>query len=142
MSVCQATRCKRRDECMRYENNYFKYHPKAGWMQLIDWSTYGSAGYSQDLEGNIYMQQDYTCGDNTYLYPTPYPLFDNILSSEYNKETDYIKWQQWLNQWDVQYKEVQLSPSPKIVKLMIGGAYGYAAIYFKDNKFMYIDACD
>lgn len=55
---------------------------------------------------------------------------------------DYIKWKQWLNQWGIQYKEVQLSPSPKIVKLMIGGAYGHTAIYFKCGQFMHMDTCD
>lgn len=133
MSVCQAKHCKKRHECMKYENNYFKYNQSEYWEQLIDWSTYGCGGMSQDTEGNSYIHYDYTCGDDSITYP----LFEQIPI-----ENDYTRWKIWLDMWNVKYKEMQLSPSPKIVKLMIGGAYGYAAIYFKDNKFMYIDACD
>lgn len=76
MSVCEARNCKKRELCMRYTENYFKYNPTSDWEQLIDWSGYGSGGYGQTKDGVRVMSRTYDCGDNSIYYPmfVPIPL--------------------------------------------------------------------
>lgn len=76
MSVCEARNCKKRELCMKYTENYFKYNPTHDWVQLIDWSSYGSGGFGQTEDGVNLISRTYDCGDNSICYPMfePIPL--------------------------------------------------------------------
>lgn len=74
MSVCRAAKCKKRELCMRYEDNWFKYNPTHDWQQVIDWSSYGSGGFGQTKDGVELISRTYDCGDDSIYYP----MFESI----------------------------------------------------------------
>lgn len=74
MSVCKARNCKKRELCLRYEKNYFKYNHTHNWKQLIDWSSYGSCGIGTDKDGNTLVNRTYDCGDDSITYPMFEPI--------------------------------------------------------------------
>lgn len=85
MAVCEATNCKKRELCMRYVGNYFKYNRTYNWEQSIDWSKYGSGAYGIDKNGNTVVNRTYDCGDNSITYPLFSPIEienkENIIES-------------------------------------------------------------
>lgn len=42
--------------------------------------------------------------------------------------SDYEKWRQWLEQWNIKYEEKQWNPNEK--ELIVGGCYCQAAMIF------------
>lgn len=88
MTVCKATKCRKRELCMNYSENYFKYNPTSDWMQLIDWSAYGSAGYGQKEDGTHIINQTYSCGDDSIKYP----LFEPIPVKDREKIVEALKY--------------------------------------------------
>ena len=74
MSVCEARNCKKRELCMKYEGNYFKYNHTHDWQQLIDWSRHGSGGFGQTENGVNFISRTYDCGDDSITYPMFEPI--------------------------------------------------------------------
>lgn len=72
--VCEATNCKKRESCINYSVNYFKYKNASKLEQCIDWSRHGSYNVSNDKDGHQVTNQTYDCGDNSVTYP----MFESI----------------------------------------------------------------
>ena len=69
MPVCDAKRCKKRELCINYIDNYFHFNPNSGPQQVIDWSNYGNCTYSNDENGNMIKKETWDCGDLSDNYP-------------------------------------------------------------------------
>lgn len=82
MAVCEAKNCKKRELCMQYVDNYFKYNPTSDWKQLIDWSRHGSVEYYRGKDGKNYISHTYDCGDDSITYP----MFEQIEIEEEVKD--------------------------------------------------------
>ena len=55
-TYCEGSDCSRRDNCKLH-------NPGEGIHQYMDWSTYGSARYWQDKDGNYKSIIEHSCGD-------------------------------------------------------------------------------
>ena len=88
MSVCLATKCKKRKLCMKYEYNWFKYNPTNSWQQVIDWSAYGSGSFGQTKDGVNIISRTYDCGDDSIYYP----MFESIPLENKEKIIESLKY--------------------------------------------------
>lgn len=122
--VCQGEKCKRRNECMIWNGNYFKYNHTNEWKQLIDWSRYGSGGIACSEDGEkTYVQESYDCGDDSITYPKFVPI---------KEKTDRELWQDWFNKWNIKYKERKQN-------LVIKGEYAETLISFDPETHKFWD---
>ena len=74
MWICEATKCKKKELCLNYTNNYFKYNPTSDWRQIIDWSIYESGSYYMDKYGHPHFNINIHCGDDSIIYPNFVPI--------------------------------------------------------------------
>lgn len=56
-TYCEGSNCSKRDNCKLH-------NPGEGTHEYIDWSTYGSANFIKDNNGNYQAVIEHSCGDD------------------------------------------------------------------------------